>query len=63
MARREKHSSLLHFLDGSSAPGDNESNVPPDPGPDNERFMKFLFGDDGVPALDSLSKLSLDSEL
>lgn len=53
----------IHFLDKISAPGDNESNVPPEPGPDDERFKTFLFGDDGVPARDSLSKLSLDSEL
>ena len=52
-----------HFLEGISAPGDRESDVPPDPGPDKERLKNFLLGDDGVPARDSLSKLSLDSEL
>lgn len=58
-----KNNSNVHLRDGISAPGDSESDVPPEPGPDNERLKNFLFGDDGVPARDSLSRLSLDSEL
>jgi len=43
------------FLEGISAPGDKESEFPPEPGPDMERLKNFLFGVEGVPSRDSLS--------
>lgn len=48
------------FLEGPSSPGDNESEVPPEFGPESERLKNFLLGDCGVPSRESLS---LDSKL
>lgn len=56
----QKNNSLL-LRDGTSMPGDSESEVPPEPGPPEiDRLNNFLLGDDGVPSLDSRS---LDSDI
>lgn len=48
------------FLDGPSSPGERESDVPPEFGPESERLKNFVPGDCGVPSRESLS---LDSRL
>lgn len=48
------------FREGPSRPGDNDSDVGIEFGPDSERLKNFWLGDCGVPSLESLS---LDSRL
>lgn len=48
------------FLEGPSSPGESESEVPPEFGPDKERLKNFLLGVCGVPSRESFS---LDSRL
>lgn len=48
------------FLEGPSSPGERESEVPPEFGPERDRLKNLVPGDCGVPSRESFS---LDSRL